>query len=267
MLALRSVLVLALSGSVIGYASGFLGIGGTIFIVPVFDWVALRTWSNPEHAIKIAMGSALLVSAGTAFVGFLTHRRYVLVEGRTALPLASCVAVAAFFGGYTASHLRAAVLYRAFAVALLACAAAFVLRTERRRRPIPSSPLTVALLGAAIGYLAALVGLGGALFTTLVFVGILGCSVHEVLPVSSLVQTFGATVGCLGFVVGGLHVPGRPSLSLGWVNVPLALSLAVFSVPLASYGARRTHRTSPGAVRIVFAAVLVFLATRFFLRR
>lgn len=264
--ALKLVLFLALSGGLIGYASGFLGIGGTVFIVPVFDWAALQAGAAPEHAIKIAMGSALFVSALTAFVGFLTHRRYVAVARQIALPLSISVAVAAFFGGFTASHLTAPVLYRAFGFALLASAAGFVLRGERDRRAIPRSGPVLVLLGLVIGYLAALVGLGGALFAVLVFAGILGCPIHEVVLVSSLIQTFGATVGCCGFIVGGLGAEGRLPTSLGWVNLPLALSLGIVSVPLAVYGARRTHRTSSRGVRIAFALLLILLSVRFFLK-
>jgi len=71
-----------------------------------------------------------------------------------------------------------------------------------------------------------------------------------------------AVPATLGFVMSGWGVPGRPPLSLGYVNVIAAAVILPFSTAAAPFGARLAHRVNPVWIRRVFAAFLIVTAIR-----
>jgi uncharacterized protein len=64
----------------------------------------------------------------------------------------------------------------------------------------------------------------------------------------------------LGFVITGWQLEGRPPLSLGYVNVPGFIILAVLTAAAAPYGAKLAHRLNKTALRRAFGAYLAFTA-------
>jgi uncharacterized protein len=60
--------------------------------------------------------------------------------------------------------------------------------------------------------------------------------------------------------VAGLHQPGPPAWSIGYVYVPALLAIVVGSVAFAPIGARATHRWPVKLLRRTFAFVLYALA-------
>lgn len=250
----------------IGFVSGFLGIGGGILFVPLFTWFGCRAGLGDLTAFKQAMGTSLLLASLTALSGWLVHRRAGVGRDRAAAPLAAGVAAGAFAGASFSSRLLGESLYPLFGAALLLAAAVMFLRRERGRDdPLPVGA-KAALIGLPIGFVSAAVGLGGAVFTGLVFSGILGHPVRRVAAATSLAQVFGGTLGWIGFAAGGIGVVGRAPLSLGYVSVPAALLALALTWPAARFGARLTHRTAPLWARAVYALVLVGLGARFLFR-
>jgi uncharacterized membrane protein YfcA len=240
----------------IGALSGFLGIGGGFLFIPLLTYFAYRVGYDDVAAIRTAMGTTLVISSLTALSGYLVHRRAGGGAERTRWPLAAGVAAGAFFGGSTAARLLEGALYPMFGAALVLAAILFATRREDGRGdPMPGGAVAL-LLGLPIGYVAALVGLGGAVFTGLVFSGILGYPVRRVAAATSLAQFCGAALGAVAFAYA----------DPGYVNLPVALAALAVAWPAARFGARYTHRTAPRGVRLVYAAALLLLAARFIFR-
>lgn len=250
----------------IGLVSGFLGIGGGILFVPLFTWFGCRAGLDDVTAIKQAMATSLLLASLTALSGWLVHRRSGTDRDAAAVPLAAGVAAGAFAGArLSAAHLGES-LYPLFGAALVVAAVVMFLRRERGRDdPLPAGAVAAAM-GLPIGFVSAVVGLGGAVFTGLVFSGILGHPVRRVAAATSLAQVFGGTLGWIGFAVGGAGAATRAPLSLGYVSVPAALLALALTWPAARLGARLTHRAAPLWARTVYALVLVGLGIRFLVR-
>jgi len=61
-----SVIVLALTGSVIGFASGLLGLGGGFLMVPVQYWLLSTLGVDPTTATRVSFGTSLAVVIPTA---------------------------------------------------------------------------------------------------------------------------------------------------------------------------------------------------------
>jgi hypothetical protein len=74
---------------------------------------------------------------------------------------------------------------------------------------------------------------------------------------------FGLAIGTaatLGFVAFGWDAGGRPPLTLGYVNVPGALLMAVLTTAVAPWGAKLAHALDRAVLRRAFAVWLLVTA-------
>jgi hypothetical protein len=247
-----------LVGGVIGFLSGLLGIGGGSFMIPALVAIFGATIPSADLAVKMAFGTNLVVGALTALTGFTVHRRHLSDRWRTVLPLAGTAIIGAVCGATVASHLPGALLRVLFGVAAMVVAAHMLVRREDEQLPVPFLSLNLLFpLGFVIGFAASLVGLGGAVFTTIALVSILRYPMRQVVGISTFVQTAGAMFGAIGYMLNGLGHPGLPPFSVGYVNLLAAGGMMITGVPLARLGASYTHRINATSLKRVFALALL----------
>jgi uncharacterized membrane protein YfcA len=150
------LLTLALA-VVVGLALGLLGGGGSILMVPLLVYVA-------GLGAKEAIAASLVVVGVTAAVGAAGHARARRVRWRTGLLFGAAGMAGAFAGGLVGGHLPAQLLLAAFALMMIATAAA-MLRGRKGvdpptvRRELPVGRVLVD--GAVVGLVTGLVGAGG----------------------------------------------------------------------------------------------------------
>ncbi|GAB3084886.1 sulfite exporter TauE/SafE family protein [Micromonospora schwarzwaldensis] len=155
---MSAALVLTLAGAVlIGVSLGLLGGGGSILAVPLLVYVA-------DLPAKEAIATSLLVVGATSAVGVLPHARAHRVRWRTGLVFGVAGMTGAYAGGRLAAFVPPGVLLTAFALMMLATAAAMI----RGRRPVEGRPAPrelptprVVLDGVVVGLVTGLVGAGG----------------------------------------------------------------------------------------------------------
>lgn len=251
-----------LIGGVIGFLSGLIGIGGGSFMIPALIAIFGATLPSTDLAVKMAFGTNLVVGAMTALTGFTVHRQHLAGLQRTLLPLAGASVIGALGGATAASHLPGHALQVMFGIAAAIVAGHMLLKREEETRPGPELSLGWLLaLGLGIGFTASLVGLGGAVFTTIILVNALRYPMRQVVGISTFVQTAGALFGALGYMLNGLGKPGLPEFSIGYVNLVAAGGMMLTGVPLARLGASYTHRINATALKRVFALALLAIAT------
>ncbi len=105
-------LLTVVAGLFVGVASGILGIGGGILLVPVMT----LGFGLTQH---VAQGTSLAAVIPTAAVGAVTHDRRGSVLRRPALYMGAGSAVGAVIGALVAIHLPREILTRAFGLILL----------------------------------------------------------------------------------------------------------------------------------------------------
>ncbi|MCG6948159.1 MAG: sulfite exporter TauE/SafE family protein [Acidobacteria bacterium] len=104
------------AGTTIGLASGFLGIGGGIFLGPL---ILLLGWAGPREVAAINSATVLILSVA----GLTAHGLRGSVDLQIALPLGVAVLVGGLAGAHLAeSKLSATTLKRLFAVIVLVAA-------------------------------------------------------------------------------------------------------------------------------------------------
>jgi uncharacterized membrane protein YfcA len=258
---LGTIILLLVIGALIGLLSGLLGMGGGSLMIPALVLVFDSTGLDADLSTRMAFGTNLLVGMTTALAGFMVHRRYEERLWGIVLPLAGASVLGALAGSTVASHLPGALLRVLFGAAVALVGINLLLRREVTREGLPRFSSAVLIpLGLLIGFAASLVGLGGAVFTTIILVALLRYPMQHIVAISTFVQTAGAFAACLGYMLNGLRVAGLPPFSLGYVNLLAAGAMILTGIPLATVGARLTHRTPSPVLRRIFGALLLAIA-------
>lgn len=192
-------LIVALALSVlIGVSLGLLGGGGSILTVPILTYVA-------GLPAKEAIAASLFVVGTTSLVSVVSHARRGRVKWRTGLVFGVASMAGAFGGGLLGGHIPGTVLMIAFALMMVATAAAMI----RGRRKAPSSGgdeakklpvVKVILEGLVVGLVTGLVGAGGGFLVLPALVLLGGLSMPAAVGTSLVVIAMKSFAGLGGYL-------------------------------------------------------------------
>ncbi|MET9133789.1 sulfite exporter TauE/SafE family protein [Streptomyces antibioticus] len=208
------MITLVLVASVlIGVSLGILGGGGSILTVPILVYLA-------GTDTKEAIATSLFVVGVTSLVGLVPHARAGRVRWRTGLIFGSVSMVGAYAGGRLAEYVPGTALLVAFALMMLATAAA-MLRKSRKAKPAKPAhrelPVRhVIVEGLVVGAVTGLVGSGGG-FLVVPALALLGG-----LPMSVAVGTSLLVIAMKSFSGLAGHLNG---VQIDW-NLALAVTAA-----------------------------------------
>lgn len=233
--------------------------GGTV-IVPALYYAFAALGLGGEGNLHTAVGSSLAVIIATAIRSLGAHRRAGAVDEAVLRAWTPPVAAGALAGAALAAVFSEGGLSVVYAVVVLLVAAQMGLGrgSWRMREDLPDGWLRNAL-GGLIGALSALMGVGGGALGGMLMT-LCGRPIHQAVATAS---GFGVAIGApaaLGFIVAGWGADGRPPLSLGYVNLPAAVIMALVTTATAPFGARLAHRLPRQQLRRAFAVFLVFTA-------
>jgi uncharacterized membrane protein YfcA len=258
------VIAFCATGLAAGFLAGLMGVGGGVVIVPALVWVFASEGFAPHALMHLAIGTSLMTIVATASAAAAAHHRRGAVRGRVLAGLAPGLLLGAALGGQLARQIPTTSLRFVFACFLL-----FVsLRLLWGGQPQASnrSPPTAiqVLVGATIGAVSALVGIGGGTLTVpyLVWSGLplrqaVGTSASAAIPL--------ALSGAASFALAGWNVGGLPEASSGYIYWPAFAALAPAAVLMAPLGARLAHRLPTAVLRRSFGALVLLIAVKMML--
>ncbi len=244
--------VAVLAGFGAGVLSALLGIGGAVVTTPVVRVLG----GTPIEAV----GSTVPAIVPGAISGAWRYAREGMVEWRIALTLGVTGAVAAVLGALTSDVVNGRILMVLTAAVMLWAGTSVVLKLRNgggaamdddpgEEEGVRSSWPLVGLLGAAAGFVAGLLGVGGGIVLVPVLAGPLRVPMRRAVA-SSLVA------------VATFQVPALVThVWLGHVNWALALPLMAGVVPGAQVGARLTVAATDRTIRMLFGVLIIVLAT------
>lgn len=269
-------LYLVLTGAVVGFISGLLGIGGGIIMIPVLLWLLDMTAMEQSVSTHVVFGTSLAVGAVTALSGAIIHNHYHKVDLRIVGYLAAGSIVGAQVGGALAHRIDWEMLRGGLGVLLVVVsylmfkpiqsAEAFIKpKTENyQNRNMNRNMVTFVLAGFVVGIVSALFGLGGAVISTPTLVLLFAYPLHTAVGVSATLMFFTATSGAVSYIIQGSGVPGLPPYSIGYVNVFIWGCMVSTSIIMARVGASVTHRIDAQKLRRIFAVFMLVVGFRMF---
>ncbi|MFF2149588.1 sulfite exporter TauE/SafE family protein [Kitasatospora sp. NPDC058190] len=244
------MITLAIAASLlIGILLGILGGGGSMLTVPILVYLA-------GQDTKQAITTSLFVVGVTSIAGLISHARAGRVRWRTGTLFGLAGMVGAYAGGRAAAHIPDTVLLVAFALMMLATAAA-MLRGPRKaaKQAQGELPLHRLLLqGLVVGAVTGVLGAGGGFLIVPALALLAGLPMGIAIGTSLLVIAMNSFAGLAG------HISGA---HLDW---NLALAVTAAAVLGSLIGGRYAGRIPQQTLRTGFGwfviAMGLFVLTR-----
>lgn len=255
--------VFFLGGLLAGFLTGLLGVGGGVIMVPIIFQSYLHLGAASKSAFVTAVASSLAVIIFTGTYASWLHYR----QGRLDLRLALWMGVGTLVGSFAGSHLLLnldnKIVRPAFGIFLWSMAASLLL--PRGSRPPQKSPIEwlykggLMAMGAFMGAVSALFGIGGAAIAVPVLRTAFGVSLHNAIAAASSMIVMTALFSSINYVITGWHDPTAPSHGIGWID-PLAAALflpgAIWSTRFGVTVAQSYSRTRLRNVLMLFQIVV-----------
>ncbi|WP_426027905.1 sulfite exporter TauE/SafE family protein [Brevundimonas sp. TWP2-3-4b2] len=243
-----------------GIVAGLFGVGGGTVIVPAVFYAFEVLGVGGESNLHTAIGTSLLTIVATSWRSLKAHRSHGAVDEQVLRTWTPWVGIGALVGSAVAGVTSMQGLAVVYGVCLVLIAAQLGLLPERftLRSDLPTGWARRGV-GGLIGGLSAMMGIGGGSFGGMMMT-LCGRPIHQAVATAS---GFGVAIGAaatLGYVVFGWDAGGRPPFSLGYVNVPGAVVMAVLTTTVAPLGARLAHSLDKRVLRKAFAVYLLATA-------
>ena len=251
---------LAVLGLGVGFLAGLLGIGGGMVMVPFLTRILSQRGVSSDLAVKMAIATAMATILFTSLSTMRAHQRRQAIRWDIVRGLAPGIVVGGFAAG---AGVFALVKGQALALSFGAFVAWSATQILRATAPKPSrqlpGPAGQAAAGGVIGFLAGLVGAGGA-FLAVPFMTRCNVPLHKAIATGAAIGFPIALANTLGYVIGGWSQPAPLPGALGFLYLPALGVISLCSVAMAPLGARAAHAMDVRQLRRLFALMLYLLA-------
>lgn len=257
------LVTLIVVGSLVGFLSGLIGIGGGIVVVPalvlLFDHFGMPAGVD----IRMAVGTSLAVMIFTTLRSLAAHLKYKVEFWSIAHYLVLPVAIGVVISGIIAHYMHPEILKIFFATFLLFVALRLLLEgSNKKRRSLPSPPVLI-FVGFIMGSISGLLGVGGS-STTIPFLSYFDVSMRKAVMVAICIGIVVSVVGTITFILTGLYHGNLPQYSIGYVNWPAWIVLSISSMLVAPWGAQFSHHLPTYKLRKIFAVFVLLVCIHMF---
>ena len=253
------VLGLMVTGVFSGVAAGLLGIGGGAIIVPALSSALAFLGYDGDVTMHAAVGTSLAIIIPTGIMSARAHSARGALDMQTLKLWVPFIIVGTLIGGVMAGNFSGDVLRIVFAVMAFVIAINIVFSFQTRLMGhLESSKLTHRVSAFVVGYISALMGIGGGSLSVPTMVAF-GTPIHRAVGTSAALGVAIAVSGALGYIYSGWGVVGVPPLSIGYINLVALVLVAVLAALCAPWGAALAHRLDQKTLKYIFAAFLTLV--------
>ena len=258
------ILVLLVTGMIVGFACGMLGVGGGFIMVPVQIWALTSMGVDPTLSTRVAFGTSLAVILPTSLCGCYGHNCRGVVLWRQGVTLGLSGLVGAFVGGTIAAHAPGELLRMIFGLVILAGALRMIyVRELRRGRPEVVEGLGPYISwGMIVGLISGLSGIGGGVILVPVMVIAMGFTMYQAVGTSTIAIAFNAVGGTISYAINGWGVAGLPAYCVGYIDLLQFVILAGASMLTAHWGVNVTHKMSEEKLKKIFTALMILISLK-----
>jgi len=253
---------MAATGLFSGVLAGLLGVGGGLVIVPALFNILPIFGVQDGVLMKLAVATSLATIIPTSFISARKHFARGTMDMALLRSLAPGIFLGAVLGTMLVVVLKGAVLSGVFAAIVLMAAVnmGFARLEWQLRQGVPTG-MARGGIGAGIGAVSAVMGIGGGMLGVPVL-SLCGTDIRSAVSTASAFGLIIAVPATIGLVLAGLGVEGRPPYSLGWVNLigfGLIVPASIFATP---WGVAMAHSISPLLLKRIFAGFLTVTSAR-----
>ena len=257
------LIILAITGIGVGFATGLLGVGGGFILVPVQFFLLQSLGIDPDTAIRISFGTSLAVMLPTALSGVYIHYKNSSVLVKPAIYMGLGGFFGGLMGGFIATHIPGNILKLLFGFLVFFVVINFLSHKnpEGDRKKILDFYHLI-FYGILAGIASGLLGIGGGIVLIPIMIILLGFSMIEAVGTSTAVIILTSVGGIISYAFNGLATPGLPEYSVGYINILQLVILTGFSIPMARAGAKIAHKFPENILRYVFSIILIYIGLK-----
>ncbi|MCX8195905.1 MAG: sulfite exporter TauE/SafE family protein [Acidilobaceae archaeon] len=238
-------IVYVLLGATIAMIASMSGVGGGVFMVPLFYHMG--------YPINQAVGTSLFVIVFNSISATISYWRRGLLRPGSWIVMSLLMIPSSALGAHAVAFFPRELLVAIVAL-LVTLFSLNLLLTSEKQGEGPKSPLLVPLAGLVAGFIAGLAGVGGGVVLMPVLVSVLNVPVHEAVAASMMSIVLSSIFGS---AVHAYH---------GNIVYSLAFPFAVGAIVGGQLGSYVASRTSPSSLRRVVGVILIAIAISMFLR-
>jgi Predicted permeases len=258
-------LALAGAGAAAGFLAGLFGIGGGAILVPVLYHAFGPLGVDEAVRMHLSVGTSIAIIVPTSLRSYLSHHARGAVDNALLKRWIVAVPAGVALASMIAASISSAELRAIFAVLATVVGLRMLLNRETWRlgTDLPGEPWRF-LVGAFIGLISALMGIGGGVLNN-TFMTLFGRPVHQAVATSAGVGVLISIPGLIGYVWAGWGAPGLPPFSTGFVNWAAVLVIVPVTILFAPLGVRLAHALGKRQMETVFGIFILAVAARFIL--
>ena len=247
---------LLLLGIFSGFIAGLLGVGGGLIMVPALLYL-LAGSVDQSALMHTAVGTALAAIVFTSMSSVRAHHTHGAIYWQYVRRLTPMILLGAFSGAMLTKAMSFDFMRLFFALFEFGVAIVMYFGISSASHVDHLKKWIWHLTGYIIGFISAIVGIGGGTMTT-PFLTYNNVGIKNAIATSAAVGMPIAIAGALGFVVAGWNVESA-SGGLGFIHSQALMSIVVMSVLFAPIGARVAHNVDGKKLKKFFAIFLAFL--------
>ncbi len=260
---------LILIGIFSGFVSGLLGVGGGFLMVPLQYFLLNSAGIDSSLAMVTSVATSLAIIIPTALSGAYRHQKANKSIVKPAMGLGIFGICGSFLGGLIAVYIPVKILQTIFSILLILVAVNMVKDSfkssksddseDNNRAVLSFNIFSLACLGFSVGILSGLLGVGGGVFIIPLLTLLFGFKLTKAIGTSSIYISLTAIGGVISYIYSGWGV-NTLSYSLGYISLVNWALIVLFSVPMASLGAKYAYNISEKKLKLVFAVLVLFIA-------
>jgi len=253
------VITFLLTGLLSGFLAGLLGVGGGIIIVPVSYYVLINLGYSIEVVMHVSVASSLSVIVFTSVSSIRSHLKLDNIEKKVIKKWFIGIIFGSLTGSFLASGIKGEILVLIFIslAFLISINMFFHKKVKTFKNDIPDSFILNSFISGTIGFLSALIGIGGGSFSVPTL-SIFSKKIHQAVGTSAVLGFFIALPAAISYILLGLSIENLPPYSLGYVNLLIVFLVTSTSIFTANIGAKISSKINKDNLKKIFAIFLLF---------
>ena len=254
---------MALTAIPVGFVAGLFGIGGGLITVPFLYYIFGLLNIDPQYVMHLAVGTSFAIIIPTSIVSVLTHHKFNAVDFQIVKNYGVYVIMGVIIGTLFAASLKTKSLVLFFSIVILFLGIYLLLLKERKQNIIMEMKLhSKIILGLIVGFISAVMGIGGAIMNVPIL-KFFGYSINKAIGSAAAIGFLIALFGATGFLFTGSYLKTNLPLSIGFLNIPAFLIFIPITTFMARIGAKTVHRIDKNKISKLFGIFLLVVATKF----
>ena len=247
----------------VGFVAGLFGIGGGLITVPFLYYIFGLLNIDPQYVMHLAVGTSFAIIIPTSIVSVLTHHKFKAVDFQIVKNYGVYVIIGVIIGTLFAASLKTKSLVLFFSIVILFLGIYLLLLKERKQNIIMEMKLySKIILGLIVGFISAVMGIGGAIMNVPIL-KFFGYSINKAIGSAAAIGFLIALFGATGFLFTGSYLKTNLPLSIGFLNIPAFLIFIPITTFMARIGAKTVHRIDKNKISKLFGIFLLVVATKF----